>query len=68
MEMVGHPSLGRPIDEVQIGAVAANRAVIFLGRNPLKEYIDRACSTSCPLFLIMREGQVSLDRFCWLTE
>ena len=53
LEMVVHPSLGPPIDDTQIGAVAANRAVVFLGCNHLQDNIDRACSTSCPLLPVM---------------
>lgn len=46
LEMVMHPSLGLPIDEVKIGAVAASRAIIFPRHNPLQEYINRTCGTS----------------------
>lgn len=35
LEMVVHPSLGLPTDELPIGAVAANRAIVFPGNNPL---------------------------------
>lgn len=45
LEMVVHSSLGLPIDEVQIGAVVANRAAAFPGNIPLQESIDRACNT-----------------------
>jgi len=43
-EMVVHPSLGLPIDEVQTGVAAASRAATFSGKSPLQEYIDRTCS------------------------
>ena len=43
-----HPSLGLPIDEVQVDVVETSRAVAFSGSSPLQEYIDKACSTTCP--------------------
>ena len=44
LEMVVHPSLGRPIDEVRANAQIAGRAARHSESNPLNEYIDRACS------------------------
>lgn len=47
-----HPSLGLPIDEVQIDAVVANKAATYIGTNPLQEFLDRACSIVYPHFPI----------------
>lgn len=59
LEMLVHPSMGLPIDEVQIGAVAASR-VVYIGRNPLEEYIYRACDTICT-HLSFREKRVNFS-------
>jgi len=52
LDMVVHPSLGLPIEEVQTNIVAASKAAIYSGSNPLQEFIDRACNIVCPLFPI----------------
>ena len=56
LEMVEHPSVCRHIDEVQIGAYAVNRAAVSLGSSTLQEYIDGACSISCPFWPIIERG------------
>jgi len=48
LEMVVHPSMGLPIDEAQIGAVAASRVAVYTGGTPPEEYMYRACDTICP--------------------
>lgn len=57
--MVVHPYLGLPIDEAQIDAVAAIKAVTSLGSSPLQEYIDKVCSSTCPLLPIIERGRIS---------
>ena len=59
--MVEHPSLGRHIDEVQMDV----HAVLSVS-STLQEYIDGACSISCPLWPIIERGaffyrQLSLE-------
>ena len=49
LEMVEHPSLGRHIDEVQTDVHAVGRAAALSMSSTLQEYIDGACSMSCPL-------------------
>ena len=53
---VEHPFVGRHIDEVQIGAHAFSRAAVPSGSSTLQEYIDGACSISCPLWPIIERG------------
>ena len=47
-DMVAHPSLDRPTDEVQVLAQTAGRATVLSGSNPLQEYMDRDCSIVWP--------------------
>ena len=56
LEMVDHPYLGRHTDEVQINAHAISRAAVLPGSSTLQEYIDGACSISCPLWPIIERG------------
>lgn len=56
LEVVVHPFVGLPIDEVQIAVVAASKTATFSGSNPLQGYIDRACSTTCPFLPIIGRG------------
>lgn len=66
-EVAVHTSLGLPIDEVQIDVVGARQATIFLGCNPLQDYIDRACSMFCPLFPI-REREAGFLGHAWIVQ
>ena len=54
--MVEHPSVGRHGDEAQIDVHAINKAAVFLVGSTLQEYIDGACSISCPLWPIIERG------------
>ena len=54
--MVEHPYLGRHIDEVQIDVHAVDRATVLSVSSTLQEYIDGACSISCPLWPIIERG------------
>ena len=54
--MVEHPSEGRHKDEVQIDVHAVSKAAVFLVGSTLHEYIDGACSISCPLWPIIERG------------
>ena len=54
--MVEHPSVGRHRDEMQIDVHAVSRATVFSVSNIVQEYIDGACSMSCPLWPIMERG------------
>ena len=56
LEMVEHPSVGRHRDEVQIDVHAVSRAGVFSVSSTLQEYIDGACSISCPLWLSIEGG------------
>ena len=49
LEMVEHPSVRRHRDEAQIDVHAVSRAAVFSVSSTLQEYIDGACSISCPL-------------------
>lgn len=51
-----HPSVGRHRDEVQIDVHAVSRAAVFSVSSTLQEYIDGACSISCPLWPIIERG------------
>lgn len=65
LEIVKHPSLGLPIDEVQIEAMEGSKAAIFPSSNPLQEYIDRVCSIGYPLLSITRR-EVGFIRQIWV--
>ena len=54
--MVEHPSVGGHIDEVQTDAHAVSRVAVLSGSSTLQEYIDGACSISCPLWPIIEKG------------
>ena len=54
--MVEHPSLGRHIDEVQIDVCTVSRDAVLSVSSTLQEYIDGACSLSCPLRPIIERG------------
>ena len=54
--MVEHLSLGRHIDEVQIDVHAVDRAAVLSVSSTLQEYVDGACSISCPLRPIIENG------------
>ena len=56
MDMVEHPSVGRHRDEAQIDVHAVSKAAVFLVGSTLQEYIDGACSISCPLWPIIERG------------
>ena len=54
--MVEHPSVGRYKDEAQIDVHAVSRAAVFSVSSTLEEYIDGACSISCPLWPVIERG------------
>ena len=54
--MAEHPSVGRHGGEVQIDVHAVSRAAVFSVGSTLLEYIDGACSISCPLWPIIERG------------
>ena len=56
LEIVEHPSLGQYTDEVQIDAQGVSRAAVLSVSSTLQEYIDGACSISCPLWPIIERG------------
>ena len=56
LEMVEHPSLGRHIDELQIDVHTVGRVAILSVSSTLQEYVDGACSISCPLWPIIERG------------
>lgn len=51
LETMMHPSLGLPIDKVQVDAATTttSKAAVLPGNNHLLEYIDRVCNMGCPL-------------------
>lgn len=55
-EMMVHSSFGQPTDEVSVDALVAGRATVLSGSSPLQEYIDKACSITCPLLPIIERG------------
>lgn len=63
LEMVVHPSLGQPTDEVRVVAQAASRAAGLSVSSPLQEYIDRTCSTVYPLLSIRGRKAKFLEHF-----
>ena len=56
LEIVEYPSLGRHIDEVQIDVHTVGRAAVLSVSSTLQEYIDGACSMSCPLWPTIERG------------
>ena len=56
LEMVEHPSVGQHKDEAQTDVDTVSRAAMFLMCSTLQEYIDGACSISCPLWPIIERG------------
>ena len=56
LDMVEHPSVGRHRDEVQIDVHAVSKAAVLSVSSTLQEYINGACSISCPLWPIIERG------------
>ena len=56
LDIVEHLSGDRHRDEVQIDILTVSRAAVFLVSSPLQEYIDGACSISCPLWPMTERG------------
>ena len=63
LEMVVHPYLGQPIDEVSVDAYTVSRTAVLSRSNTFQEYIYGACSTYCPLEPIIERGAFPLRQF-----
>jgi len=60
LEMVLHPYFCRPIDEVSVDAYTVSKTAVLSRSSTLQEYIDGACSASCPLEPIIERGAFPL--------
>ena len=56
LDMVEHPFVGRHMDEAQIDVHTVSKGALFLVGSTLHEYIDGACSISCPIWPIIERG------------